>query len=95
MHWAVLVLPPVLTVVIVAGVAFYQQMQLREQEQQYWAPFRQAVPASAPAQPRCCAEGVSWSASRPRRMLNASQNVLASGRHYLQELCMPCMRTPV
>lgn len=52
MHWAALVLPPVLAVVVVAGVAFYQHMQLREQEQAYWAPFRQGVPPSAPAEPR-------------------------------------------
>jgi hypothetical protein len=58
MHWAMLVLPPVLTVVVVAGVAFYQQMQLREQEQQYWAPFRRTVPASAPVQPRCSTTGI-------------------------------------
>lgn len=52
MHWAALVLPPVLAVVVVAGVAFYQHMQLREQEQLYWEPFRRGVPASAPAEPR-------------------------------------------
>jgi hypothetical protein len=57
MHWAVVVLPPVVALAACAGVALYQQIQMmqqREREQQYWEPFRHAVPASVPAQPRCC-----------------------------------------
>ena len=57
MHWAVVVLPPALALAACAGLALYQQIQMmqqREREQQYWEPFRHAVPASLPAQPRCC-----------------------------------------
>lgn len=51
MHWAALVLPPVLAVVVVAGVAFYQHMQLREQEEAYWG--RRSIPYISTAGRHC------------------------------------------
>jgi hypothetical protein len=52
MHWAVF-LPPVVAAVVFGGVVLYRQyMQEMERNQQYWAPFEHAVPATAGPQPR-------------------------------------------